>query len=291
MVIQNKWFIVGKNNMNKIGVMQGRLTPSRNRGVQFFPFGEWQKEFTVAAKLGLDNIDFIFDLENFEKNPLWTVAGRSEIKSLIKKTGVVVRYITADFFMRQPFFRNKIGQKENIAVLLKLIRIAKEIGVKAIEIPILDNSSIKTDSEEKKFRASITQCLNQAKISKMTLALESDFPPVKFLKLLNSFKSPLVKAIYDTGNSVALNYQPNEELPLIGKFISHVHIKDRKIAGSTVALGTGAANFPNIFSYLKKIGFAGNFIIQAARGKEGQEEKTVRQQRNFVNHLIKNYLG
>lgn len=278
-----------KTDNPKIGILQGRLTPARGRGIQFFPFGEWQKEFEIAAQLGLDNIDFIFDLENFEKNPLWSVSGRAEIKSLIKKTGVAVKYITADFFMRRPFFQNSVSQKENVGVLLKLIQAAKAIGVAVIEIPILDNSSIKTEAEEKMFRTAINQCLSHAQIYRIKLALESDLPPNKFSKLLASFKNPLIKAVYDTGNSAALNYQPNEELSLIGKFISHIHIKDRKIAGGSVALGTGHTNFPTVFSNLKKINFGENFIIQAARNEEGKEKETVRQQKNFVATLIKNY--
>ena len=277
---------------NKIGIMQGRLTASRGRGIQFFPFGagEWQKEFEVVARLGLDSIDFIFDLENFENNPLWTAAGRAEIKTLVKKTGVAVRYITADFFMRRPFFRNAVGEKENAAILLKLIKIAAEIDARAVEIPLLDNSSIKTDAEEKKFQKSIEQCFNQIKNNKIILALESDLPPAKFSKLLNSFKNPLVKAVYDTGNSSALNYRPDEELPLIGKFLSHLHIKDRKPADGTVALGAGAADFFAVFSQLKKIGFGGDFILQAARGADGTETETVGRQKKFVDNLTKKYL-
>jgi sugar phosphate isomerase/epimerase len=44
----------------------------------------------------------------------------------------------------------------------------------------------------------------------------------------------------------------------------------------TVSLGKGNANFPKLFSALKKISYSGDFTLQAARGKEGVEEENVK---------------
>ena len=62
-----------------IGIMQGRLTESKGRGIQFFPFEEWKEEFKKAQKIELDEIEWIFDYYNYQDNPLWTKEGRSGI--------------------------------------------------------------------------------------------------------------------------------------------------------------------------------------------------------------------
>ena len=86
-------------NVFFISVMQGRLTPSRGRGIQFFPFDSWQAEFPKAATVGLDGIEFVFDFEMYKENTLWTVEGRKEIKRLIKHSGVKIRHICTRFFL------------------------------------------------------------------------------------------------------------------------------------------------------------------------------------------------
>ena len=50
--------------MRSIGIMQGRLTQPKGRGIQFFPFDNWIEEFKVAKEIGLKEIEFIFDYDN-----------------------------------------------------------------------------------------------------------------------------------------------------------------------------------------------------------------------------------
>ena len=47
--------------MLSFGIMQGRLTPANGRGIQFFPFENWENEFMDCARIGLDEIEWIFD--------------------------------------------------------------------------------------------------------------------------------------------------------------------------------------------------------------------------------------
>lgn len=277
-------------NMGKIfsiGIMQGRLTSPKGRGIQFFPFEEWDKEFGEAAKLGLNEIEFIFDLDRYQENPLWSEAGVHKIKNLIATSGVKVSNICADFFMRRPFFRSDESvRKENVEVLKKLIEQAADIGAKNVEMPLLDNSSLKTEEEEEILVRSVTECLPTAQNHNVILSLEMDLPPVRFKNLLEKFTNRQVKAVYDSGNSSGLGYDHYEEVTTLGDFMLNIHIKDRILGGGTVPLGTGSADFNKLFSGLGKIDYRGGFILQAARGEDGEEEKTVRSQMEF----LKNYL-
>ena len=75
-------------------------------------------------------------------------SGIQEIKEIILKTGVRVDYVCADIFMQQPLVRmsEKI-KEENKKILEQILINSKEIGAIGVEIPFVDASSIKTESE------------------------------------------------------------------------------------------------------------------------------------------------
>lgn len=267
--------------------MQGRLSEPLGRGIQFFPLAEWEREFALAAECGLDEIEFIFDYDNYQNNPLWSERGVSRIKALIKNHGVAVRHICADFFMVQPFFRTSEAKRsENVNLLKKLIFQAKLIGVGNIEIPLVDNSSVRNNDEKDILVRSLRECLPDAVKHGITLSLETDLAPDEFAFLLQSFAHPRLRANYDSGNSASLGYDCQEEIRLWGRYIANVHIKDRVKGGTTVPLGNGDADFVKLFAGLKEIGYSGSFILQAARGADGQEAATVK---NYV-AFVKNFL-
>ena len=266
-----------------IGIMQGRLTRPRGRRIQFFPFGEWQNEFQIAAELGLNDIEFIFNLDQYEENPLWTDSGLSEIRGLIDRFGVAVDHICADFFMRRPLFGdNKDMIGESIQILKKLITRAAAIGARSIEIPLLDHSSLGENSEDKLFCDSIQKCLPLALESGVIISLETDLPPDRLRKLLEKFNGYPVGAVYDSGNSSSLGYDPYQEITVLKELITNVHVKDRVLRGGSVPLGTGSADFAQLFAGLRKINYQKSFTLQAARGEEGNEIQTIREQIFFL---------
>jgi len=76
--------------------MQGRLLPKYNGRYQAHPVDYWYDEFSIAADLGLDCIEFILDFNDAEENPWLKRGGIDEIKLLVAKTGVSMRTICAD---------------------------------------------------------------------------------------------------------------------------------------------------------------------------------------------------
>lgn len=274
-----------------LGVFQGRLSPPRGRGIQFFPFETWREEFPAAENLELSEIEFIFDKERYEENPLWTNDGIKEIKRLRRSHGIAVNHICADYFMRDPFFRVAEEIKSrSISVLKRLVEATAEIGARNIEIPLVDNSSIKTEDEERALIDAIGSVLPEAKKAGVTIGLETDLPPKKFRQLLERFGNPTVRANYDTGNSASLGFSAREELLTIGPYIRNIHIKDRVLHGGTVPLSRGNADFEAFFSTLKEIGYEGSLILQAARGEDGREQETIEGYIKFIHDYIGKYL-
>tara|TARA_Y100000768_G_scaffold63599_1_gene43734 strand:- start:36397 stop:37242 length:846 start_codon:yes stop_codon:yes gene_type:complete len=258
--------------MRNIGIMQGRLLPKYNNKYQAHPFGYWQDEFEIASKLGLNLIEFIFDYEKAEKNPLITNSGLKEIKKLEKLNKINVRSICADYFMEAPIHsqRNNIVDK-SLSILEKLIQNASLINVTDIVIPCVDQSSLRGEKDIKNFINNIKKVTKVAENKNINICLETDLKPNKFANLIDSIGSNNITVNYDIGNSAALGYNPAEEFKAYGTKISDLHIKDRLFGGASVPLGTGDANFSKIFDLLVKYEYQGIVIFQAFRDNEGVE--------------------
>jgi hexulose-6-phosphate isomerase len=254
--------------VTSIGIMQGRLSPPINGKIQAFPAENWRLEFDRAKTLKLDSIEWIFE-SPLETNPLWTDGGLAEIRSALKKTGVRVDFICADYFMESPFVRMSSVQLEhNRSVLMKTIDQAAALGVKGVEIPCVDASAIRSRAEEDELAAALGPCLKHAAGKRIEIGLETSLPPDRFQALLKRIGHPALKANYDTGNSASLGYNPQEEVEAYGSWINNVHIKDRIPGGGTVPLGTGNADIPCFLKRLHLSGYSGGFILQAARGAD-----------------------
>lgn len=275
--------------MWEIGIMQGRLTDPKGRGIQFFPFDNWKEEFKISKELGVEEIEFIFDYENYEENPLWQDEG-ARVKKVVDETGINIKSVCFDYFMRRPFFKycgeeRAKAYEENIRIINHILHNMEQIGTFLIEIPLVDNSSLRSEEEAEEFKKFLLNVLADAPVG-IRFGLETDLPPKRFKDYLDSFEHSRIGANYDSGNSSGLGYLPYEEVTTLGNYIFNVHIKDRVYQGTTVALGTGSADFKELFRGLKEIGYRGSFILQAARGVDGCEKDTIRQQCQFVKDWI-----
>ena len=78
----------------------------------------------------------------------------------------------------------------------------------------------------------------------------------------------------------------HEDCAAYGDRLGSVHNKDRyrKPEGGveTRPLGTGSADFDDVFSSLRRLGYAGGVTLQVARGADNDEVNFIRGQLAFV---------
>lgn len=280
--------------MDRYGIMQGRLTRPLGRGIQFFPFDNWKQEFYLAKDLGLNEIEFIFDFDQYEQNPLWNKEGKTQLKNVINETGIKVHSVCFDYFMRRAFFKKSGDEKqklrvENVYILQKILMSMNELEIELIEIPLVDDSSLGNETNKDDFLMFLLENVVQTD-SKIKFGLETDLCPKEFDAFLRTVNSDRVGANYDSGNSSGLGYNMYEEVTTLGSRIFNIHIKDRLYQGTTVELGTGNVDFDGLFQGLKEVGYGGAFILQAARGQEGKELETIKEQMKFVKEYVNKYL-
>ena len=54
--------------------MQGRLSQKKNLPLQSFPHDTWREEFYRAKKIGFTRIEWLIDIENDYKNPIFSTS-------------------------------------------------------------------------------------------------------------------------------------------------------------------------------------------------------------------------
>ncbi|MGA0082642.1 MAG: sugar phosphate isomerase/epimerase family protein [Candidatus Nanopelagicales bacterium] len=267
--------------------MQGRLSPRIDGKIQAYPAKTWQKEFEIAQEIGYSAIEWIVE-EPMAENSLMTESGLSEIAKIIEKTNVKVDYICADIFMQQPLIRmNSKNKESNKHYLSQILINANKIGAIGVEIPFVDNSSIKNDEEKEELIEVMQDAFKLANDLNLKISLETDLAPLEFKKLLDEINLEFVQANYDIGNSASLGYDCLEEMQAYGNRILNVHIKDRVLGGSTVELGTGNANISLVLEKLNSINYSGGITMQAARGKDDIE--TAKRHLNYILDVLKKF--
>jgi hexulose-6-phosphate isomerase len=177
-------------------------------------------------------------------------------------------------------------KSQNKEYLASILKNAKEVGAIGVEIPFVDNSSIKNETEKQEFIDAMQDAFKLAKDIHIKISLETDLPPIDFKVLLENIDLDYVQANYDIGNSASLGFDPKEELEAYGLKILNVHVKDRKLGSTTVPLGTGHANIDYVFQKLQEIGYSGGLTMQAARGENDIE--TAKEQLGYVCTLLNN---
>ena len=269
--------------MNDIAIMQGRLLPPYEGRFQAFPAKQWRDEFKNADKAGLACIEWIFEKPNERLNPFSSDEGIKELHQIIKTSGVGIRSICADYYMEELLIdANGNVRSKAVAHLHWLIDQAAKLSIIYIVLPFVDASSLKTIAQQQGL-ISLMLALSPKAVEKgLEIHLETDLNPTVFSGVLKAINHPAIQANFDIGNSASLGYDPTEELTALAPFLGSVHVKDRILGGSTVALGQGNADFPTCFNLIRKAGFSRHFVLQAARDKDGHEIDLAIRNRAFV---------
>lgn len=273
--------------INRIGFIQGRLSPVINGKIQAFPVNHWKDEFLIAEKIGLKKMEWTLDQEGLYQNPLMTAPGRKLISSLCQQHNITIPSLTGDCFMQTPFYKHS-GQKRISLIkdLFAIVEACSQLNISYIVFPLVDNGSLENDKQTDVLLTELQNIEKSLLRHRVSVIFESDFPPQKLASFIDQLPAKAFGINYDIGNSASLGFAPKEELTLYGNRIKNIHVKDRLLHGTTVPLGKGAANFQLVFSLLREINYTGNYILQTARAIDGQHGKILLKYANQVNEWI-----
>jgi len=255
--------------MNKIGIMQGRLSPPVDIRLQAFPWSSWQAEFTHARDCQIELIEWLFEADDYTNNPIWIEEGILAIQKQIQASGTQVLTCCADYFMPHPFFRVSEQERiESMRILEQLICNTARVGVKTILLPVLEICEIRTPDEKDQLLESLRQPLKIAEQEGVVLGLETELPAAEYLSLVDESGSPSIGVYYDTGNNAAQGHDIRADARLLAPRMVGIHVKDRKHGGSSVLLGEGDADFDGFFQVMRASGYSNPVIMQTAFGTD-----------------------
>ena len=271
----------------KIGFMQGRLCDPVNGLIQAFPSKDWQKEFGISQEIGINLMEWTLDSVDISKNPLLSKAGRQKILGLQKKHCLEIDSLTGDCFMQTPFWKSK-GKDQDFLhnQFISICQASSQLGIKVIVLPLVDNGSLENSQHEDQVIGFLQEQSSFLKLMNLHIAFESDFEPIKLASFISRFSSNQFGINYDMGNSASMGFDPKEEFAAYGELIFNIHIKDRLLNGSTVALKEGNTNFDCVFEQIKKINYSANLILQTARAKDNDHAALIKTYFNFTKALI-----
>ena len=280
---------------NLIGIMQGRLTaPKGRKKMQFFPSGggEIPNEFYKAKELNLDYVEWIVtsNINNPLMGDFYSCEG---IRYIIKDSKLPINAICLDYLMDM-----NLTNDEDLIVaknsLTWIANVSNRIGCKLLIIPIY----------EKNMDFPIIKSLISSVIDDYRIKIAFEFLDVNSFTGLNfisdltyrsrasfrhTFNNFGIGCCFDIGNNCGRDIIKELDNYYIHDMLFHIHIKEKDSNGETVPLGTGVIgreSWKDIFTFLRRVGYLGNFTLQVARGEEGKEKETIKEQLEFVKGLM-----
>lgn len=246
------------------GVMQGRLSRQTSRGYQVFPWETWKEEFTQAADLGLEHIEWVLDSWRVDQNPIIKDVG--SVKEIVKYSGVQVISVCADYLMDTPL---DIGDSRTWNTLQGLVGAMETLDATHLVVPCVDQGSLRNVKSLRRFQEAAQPLSRLLADSNVRVSLECDLDPGSLTELLGTLDPNWFSVNYDIGNSAYLGYSLDEEFDAYGSRISVVHVKDRVFKQGSVFLGEGDADIPRALEQLRARHFSGPITVQAYRDLEG----------------------
>jgi L-ribulose-5-phosphate 3-epimerase len=267
----------------RIGFMQGRLSAMVDGKIQAFPWDEWRDEFPRANALGLTRIEWTIDQDQLRDNPLNTSAGQKEIIELSRRNTLKPASLTGDCFMQAQFWKADGETRKSLIDDLDLVLAScSTLSIEFAVIPLVDNGRVENAAQaETLLRVLLDRAASLSKQG-VKIVFESDLPPAPLAEFIDKFPHEVFGVNYDSGNSAALGYDPAEEIPTYAARILNVHVKDRLLGGTTVPLGTGAADLGKTIRLIEQSGYRGQYILQTARAADGDHAGALARYRDMT---------
>jgi len=254
---------------DRIGFLQGRLSPLIDGRIQAFPSSCWRAEFPMGERNGFHLMEWTLDQHRLHENPLLKPAGQAEIGALSRHHGLTVPSLTGDCFMQAPFWKTEGIERGALQRdFLAVVRACAAGGVTMVVVPLVDNGRLENSEQEDTLVTFLQQESSFLEGEGVQVVFESDFGPAELARFIGRLDPDLFGINYDIGNSAALGFSPAEEITAYGRRILGVHVKDRALGGGTVPLGLGAADFEAVFGGLQRVGYTGHYVLQTARAAD-----------------------
>ena len=106
-----------------------------------------------------------------------------------------------------------------------------------------------------------------ARRKEIRVGLESPQSAAELVNILNELNSDCFGVYYDVGNAIAYDYDPVEEIRILGKHIIGMHMKDTVEKLGDAHLGKGRLDLDGSIAAMREIGYNGYLMIETQPDK------------------------
>ncbi|MBI1917762.1 MAG: sugar phosphate isomerase/epimerase [Planctomycetes bacterium] len=235
----------------------------------------------LAKDAGFDGIELNYDLDN----DLSPKAGAKELRAIRKMAediGIAISGVCSFLFWPYSLTSNSAAQRARGLELAGLmLEAAHELGTEnllvvpgAVHIPwIKDHEPVAADVCDRRAREGVAKLVPRAEKLGVYLNIENIFfsgyllSPADMNTFVDSFKSKNVRIHFDTGNIMLFQF-PEHWIPLLGKRIQNVHLKEFTKKGTDHSLESfrplldGTTDWPAVLEAFDAIGYRGYLTFE-----------------------------
>lgn len=228
----------------------------------------------LAKDAGFDGIELNYDLDN-DLSPKSGTKEFQAIRRMAEDIGIAISGVCSFLFWPYPLTSNDPAERARGMELAGMMtQAAHDLGTKnllvvpgAVHMPWRpDHDPTPNDVCDKRAREAIGKLLPNAEKLGVHLNIENIFfngflmTPNEMNDFVDSFSSEFVRVHFDTGNIMEYQF-PEHWIPLLGKRIKNVHLKEYTKKGTDHSLEAfrplldGTTNWPAVLQAFEDVGY------------------------------------
>lgn len=259
----------------------------------------------LAKDAGFDGIELNYDLES-DLSPKSKTGEFEAIRKMADKIGIQISGLCSFLFWPYPLTSNDPAERARGMELAGLMtKAAHDLGTEnllvvpgAVHMPWReDHDPTPNDVCDRRARMAIGKLLPQAEKLKVHLNIENIFfngylmTPGEMNDFVDSFSSEYVKVHFDTGNIMEYQF-PEHWIPLLGKRIKNVHLKEYTKKGTDHSLEAfrplldGTTNWPAVINAFDQVDYDGYLTFEYFHPYQHYPEALIYQTADSLDRML-----
>ncbi len=235
----------------------------------------------LAKDAGFDGIELNYDLDS-ELSPKSGPKEFAAIRKEAERIGIAISGLCSFLFWPYPLTSNDAQeQARGMELAGKMTEAAHHLGTEnllvvpgAVHMPWReDHDPTPNDVCDRRAREAIGKLLPKAERLGVHLNMENIFfngylmSPMEMNAFVDSFDSGHVHVHFDTGNIMLFQF-PEHWIPILGKRIRNVHLKEFSKKGTDFSLESfrplldGTTNWPEVMAAFDQVGYEGYLTFE-----------------------------
>lgn len=259
----------------------------------------------LAKRAGFDGIELNYDLDS-DLSPKATSSDFIKIRQMAEEIGIAISGLCSFLFWPFPLTSNDPEERARGMELAGLMtQAAHDLGTEnllvvpgAVHMPWrADHDPTPNDVCDHRARRAVEKLLPQAEKLGVYLNIENIFfngflmSPMEMVQFVDCFGSPHVRVHFDTGNIMLFQF-PEHWIPILGKRIKNVHLKEFSKKGTDFSLESfrplldGTTHWPAVMEAFDQVGYEGYLTFEYFHPYSHYPEALIHQTSDSLDRLL-----